>query len=405
MPSPNAAWRFSTRSMRHLVGVGEHLRIAVGGRERQQQPVAFLHRAALELEVLGDEARHRDRRVRRGGTPRPRCPSASGSAARRLRSSGCCARCQSDAPIADQVVSMPATISSTIVPRDVLGVQLVAVELGLEQERREVVLGLGEVLVDARLEVGVELALVDLSPCRSSADRSTSSRIMRMKRRKMSASSCGEAEHLHDHAHRDVLRVVDRGVERASCPSSASSSSLQSSRVNGSSAAIAFGANAGSNSRRAICVERRVGRDRRRDPDRRGQVVLVRAELADDDRTRREVLGVVGDRGDTVVRRPAATRRRSGRCARPGTCSRSSSQIGYGSATHCGSVWSKSVAKSLHRRVAASSHSLRDRDRELGTVGRRPCGPCLPARRAPRRRATRGAWPRSSTSNSSGAIA
>ena len=43
-----------------------------------------------------------------------------------------------------------------------------------------------------------------------------------------------EAEHLHDHPQRDVLRVVDRGVDRVGFPAVASSSSRHSSRVNGS---------------------------------------------------------------------------------------------------------------------------------------------------------------------------
>ena len=43
---------------------------------------------------------------------------------------------------------------------DVIGVQLVAVELGLEQEDGEVVARVREVLLDARVEVRVELALV-----------------------------------------------------------------------------------------------------------------------------------------------------------------------------------------------------------------------------------------------------
>ena len=42
--------------------------------------------------------------------------SASGEATRRSRSAGWPARCHSEAPIALQVVSMPAISSSTIVP-------------------------------------------------------------------------------------------------------------------------------------------------------------------------------------------------------------------------------------------------------------------------------------------------
>ena len=40
MPRPNAAWRLTARSMHDVVGVLEDLGVAVGGRERQQHPVA-----------------------------------------------------------------------------------------------------------------------------------------------------------------------------------------------------------------------------------------------------------------------------------------------------------------------------------------------------------------------------
>ena len=63
MPSPNAAWRFSSRSTMNVSGSSNLLRVAVGGRERQQHPVVLLHRAAVEVVVLGDHAGHRDRRV------------------------------------------------------------------------------------------------------------------------------------------------------------------------------------------------------------------------------------------------------------------------------------------------------------------------------------------------------
>ena len=64
MPSPNAAWRFSCAVDDERVGILELVRIAVGRRERQQHPVVLLHRAAVEVDVLGDHAGHRDRGVR-----------------------------------------------------------------------------------------------------------------------------------------------------------------------------------------------------------------------------------------------------------------------------------------------------------------------------------------------------
>jgi hypothetical protein len=45
------------------VGIVELLRIAVGRRERQQHPVVLLHRTAVEVVVLGHQARHRHRGV------------------------------------------------------------------------------------------------------------------------------------------------------------------------------------------------------------------------------------------------------------------------------------------------------------------------------------------------------
>ena len=107
MPRPNAAWRFSARSMTTSSASLERRRVAVGGRERQQHPVALVHRAAVELEVLGDEAGHGDRRVgaqelldrgrqeRRDPRPAARGPRGAwrgARARRRSRSTSCRSR-------------------------------------------------------------------------------------------------------------------------------------------------------------------------------------------------------------------------------------------------------------------------------------------------------------------------
>ena len=115
MPSPNAAWRFCCAVDDERVRVLELVRIAVGRRERQQHPVVLLHRTAVEVDVLGDHAGHRDRRV---GAEEllERERHDLGLVDQALRSSGCCARCHSDEPIADHVVSMPATSSRMIIP-------------------------------------------------------------------------------------------------------------------------------------------------------------------------------------------------------------------------------------------------------------------------------------------------
>jgi len=79
----------------------------------------------------------------------------------------------------------------------------------------EVVPRLREVLVDTRFEVLIELALVFELLAPPSAVMSTSSMMILIHPPgKKSESSPREAEHPHDHPDRDVLRVLDGGVER-----------------------------------------------------------------------------------------------------------------------------------------------------------------------------------------------
>ncbi|CAB4322824.1 unannotated protein [freshwater metagenome] len=47
----------------HLIGIVEELRVAVRGREAEQDPVVLLHRATFELEVFLDQPGHGDRGV------------------------------------------------------------------------------------------------------------------------------------------------------------------------------------------------------------------------------------------------------------------------------------------------------------------------------------------------------
>jgi hypothetical protein len=185
-------------------------------------------------------------------------------------------------------------------PAHVVGLQLVAVELRLEQEGGEVVARLGEVFLDARVDVLVELAAVDLrlpflgrhvDVLEDHADEPPEDVGVLLR----------EAEHLDDHAQRDVLCVVDRRVDHV----------LPRRRVE--QLVAQFARERCQRSDRLRCerreqqppcerVERRVRRDRRRDADRRGEVVGPGPHLAHHDRPRREVLGVVRDRGDAVVR-------------------------------------------------------------------------------------------------------
>ena len=73
---------------------------------------------------------------------------------------------------------------------------------------------------------------------------------MRMNRRNTSASSCGKPSIL-TMTRSGMCWEYSTAASISSRPATASSSSLQSCRVNGSSAAMGLGANAGSNSRRA----------------------------------------------------------------------------------------------------------------------------------------------------------
>jgi hypothetical protein len=124
----------------------------------------------------------------------------------------------------------------------VIGLQLLPVDLGFEQERGEVVLRIREVLRDAVVEVAVELTLFAVA--------STSSTIMRMNRRKISASAAGKPS-IFTITRTGMCCAYSSAASKVVWPVVVSSNSLQSSRVYGSSAAIGFGANAGNSNRRA----------------------------------------------------------------------------------------------------------------------------------------------------------
>ena len=212
MPRPNAEWRFSTRSSTTLSASGNisGSRLAAGNGRSSQSP-SFIGQPS-KSKSLDDEAGHRDRRVRteellhRGVHER-------GLGREALAVFGVLGEVPERR--ADR---RPRGVDAGDHEQDhraahVVGVELLAVELRVEQERREVVLRVRDVLGDAVVEVAVELALVLL-------------RLALLGRRvdvfddhaDEAAEDVGvfggEAEHLHDHAHRDVLRVLERGVER-----------------------------------------------------------------------------------------------------------------------------------------------------------------------------------------------
>ena len=98
---------------------------------------------------------------------------------------------------------------------DVLRRQFVAIELGREEEARQVLARLGQVLFDARRDVGLELALLDLGLTlfgrlvdvfEDHADEAAEDVRVFLR----------EAEHLHDHLQGNVLGVLGGRVERVS---------------------------------------------------------------------------------------------------------------------------------------------------------------------------------------------
>ena len=90
----------------HEIRVFEGAWVPVGGREGEQQPVALFHLVSIEVEVLGDQKRHRDRCV---------CPEQllDGSvyqcrfAGKAVAVVPVLGQVQGEAPIADHVVSIP----------------------------------------------------------------------------------------------------------------------------------------------------------------------------------------------------------------------------------------------------------------------------------------------------------
>ena len=230
----------------------------------------------------------------------------SGSAARRRRSAGCWARCQSDGPDGGPGRVDAGDHEQDHRPPHVVAVELAAVELRFEQERGQVVLRVREVLVDAGIHVLVELArlhqrpalldgLVDVLEHHADEPPEDVGVLLR------------EAEHPHDHPERDVLGVVDRRVDHRAAGGGVQQvdAELAGQRLEGLDA---LGRERGQQQAPRQGVERRVGGDRGGRADRRGKVVRPGAQLAHDHGSRREVLGVVGHGRDVLVaqRQPGA---------------------------------------------------------------------------------------------------
>ncbi len=149
--------------------------------------------------------------------------SSSGSATRRCRSAGVLARCQSDAPMALHVVSMPAMSSRAIVRATWNEVERLAVELGLEQEGDEVVARVGDVVLDVRLRYS-KSAMKPPDPLLEREGDALEHVVHELP--ELVAVLLRQAEHVGDDPHRDVLGVVIGGVHDV-LPLVASSSSWQ----------------------------------------------------------------------------------------------------------------------------------------------------------------------------------
>ena len=302
MPRPNAACRFTCAVDDDLVGPVELRRVAVGRRERQQDPVLRLHVHAVPVHVLLDQPGHGDRRVGAeellhrgrqqaglGDQPRDGRPGSGPGAT-------------ATTPIALQVVSMPAISSRAIVPATCSGVELLAVDLGVDEVGGEVVARVVEVVVDL-LEQVVEQPLHPLDAVLGRQVDALEHALHELAEPRPVLRR--EAEHVGDDPHRDVLRVLGGGVDHV----------LPLERVDERVAERPGGrllpadrglGERGEQQLARVVVERRVGGDRRRAAD-RGHLGR-RPEVAHDDRPRGEALGVVGDRRDVLVpgRQPSA---------------------------------------------------------------------------------------------------
>ena len=140
----------------------------------------------------------------------------SGSPATRRRSSGCWARCHNEAPMADQVVSMPAIMSSTIVPRTCSSCSLLPSISACR--RNEVRSSRGR----ARWSSIWAFMYSSMSPLSIMA--SLFGRLIDGFEHLVDESPedvgvlLGEPEHLHDYPDRDVLGVFDGRVELGAGP-------------------------------------------------------------------------------------------------------------------------------------------------------------------------------------------
>ena len=282
----------------YRVGVLEDAGVPVGGREREQQPVALLQLVPVEVEVLGHKARHRDR-----------CVGAQellDGGAHQTRVAG------QPAPVG----GMPGQVPEGRANRrpggvdpgdhqqdhgaaDVLPAQLAAADLRLDEERGEVVPGVCDVIVDLGVHVRVELAEHRL-PLLVLGGHVDLLEHQPDEAPEAVGVFLGEPQEPDDDPDRDVPGVLDGRVEARLTLGLREQFAAQvpGERLEGGGRP---GPEGGQQHPPGHGVEGRVRRDRRGQPDRRGQVVGTWPLLADHDRAGGEMLGVVGHLGDQVV--------------------------------------------------------------------------------------------------------
>jgi len=195
----------------HPVGVGEHLRIAIGGGEGQQHHLARLEGAAVDLLLPDDLAGHGHRRIgaqelldrrryqggladqaaavvgMRGEVPDARADAAPG---------GVDAGDQQKPQGADQVLLR----------------QRLAVAAHLGEKADQIVAGLGRALAYVSHEIGLHLL------GRSERHLDVGDAVLEHHLDPLAvevAVGLRQSEHVGDQAHRDLLRVRDRRVGKA----------------------------------------------------------------------------------------------------------------------------------------------------------------------------------------------
>ena len=283
-----------------FVGAIEELGISVCCRERKQHPIAFLHRAATDLDILSNQACHRDGCV--GAKHFFDCEwhqvGLGGKALEIFGIVGEVPQCRAN--------GRPRGVDASDEDEqhgaaNVFVHQFVAIEFGLEQERGEIVAWVGHVIGDLIVEVRIERLSFDQTfvVILGDGDAFLKDEVDHVS--KVIGIFGWEAEHLGDDAQRNVLGVLDSGIDNV----------FAFERIEQVVAELASewlervdlaGSERGQQQTTRHCMERRIRCDGGSNTDRRWEVHWPWAHFADDNGTRGEVLGVVGNGRDVLVR-------------------------------------------------------------------------------------------------------